>query len=199
MPARIVHLGRREAHDLSLMMERWVADGVAFRVDASVMRNSWMALALVAIVAPTSSRAQSTEPVHDPQGSVVVGVTFGASFTRDRELFSAGGQVGYSVVDGLVPGIRGLGFFGDIDGGEILGTLSYTPPLQAPVLPFVVGEGGHRWESDIRGAIAGGGGGLHLGSPGSRFGLRAGVVYNRFFAAGGIDIIRPLVLFSFRF
>ncbi|MEM1025467.1 MAG: hypothetical protein AAGD10_13365 [Myxococcota bacterium] len=161
-----------------------------------------LATALVCLLASPAS-ARSTRPVHDPQGSVHLGLTLGGSFSSNRSAVAVGAQVGYAFIDGLVPGVRGLGFFGDFSGGEVAGFTVYTPPVSWPVVPYVVAEVGGRWESidgaDFSGVLAGGGGGLHLGAPGSRFSTRAGVVYNRWFTSGGVDIIRPQVLLTFSF
>jgi len=160
-------------------------------------------VALALLLLPAAASAQSTRPVHDPQGSVHLGLTLGGTFASNRSAVAVGAQVGYAFIDGLVPGVRGLGFFGDFSGGEVAGFTFYTPPVGWPVVPYVVAEVGGRWESfdsaSFSGLLAGGGGGLHLGAPGSRFNARAGVVYNRWFTAGGIDLVRPQVLLTASF
>lgn len=150
-------------------------------------------LPLVGVARPASAQ------VHDPKGSVIVGGSLGVISGRDQVSVAVGLNGGYAVLDGLVPGVRGMGFFGDITGGELAGRVSYTPPIPGPVAPFVVAEAGNRWEGSFSGALLGGGGGFHLGRPDSKVGFRAGLVYNRWFVLDGIDLVRPMIQVSVRF
>jgi hypothetical protein len=140
--------------------------------------------------------------LRDPQGSVLVGVTGGASFSSNFNYGTLGAHVGYAVLNGVVPGIRGAFFFGDLTGGEFAGTLWLTPPLALPIVPFAVGEIGYASQSyrniTVDGALYGAGGGLHFGSPADRFNLRAGVIY-RYYDGDDSDYWSPLLVFSFRF
>jgi hypothetical protein len=160
--------------------------------------RAWLAAIALAHTLGSAGTARA-QAVHDPQGKVLVGGSAGVTVRDGSTAGTIGLQVGYAVIDGLVPGIRGMVLFGDFGGGELAGTLFYTPPVTWPVVPFVTAEVGNRWEESTSGPLLGGGGGLHLGSPAARFGVRAGVVYNRWFVLGGIDIIRPMALVSVRF
>lgn len=152
---------------------------------------------------PSPPPPRPRKPVHDPQGRLIVAGSVGAVVSNSELAVLLGAQVGYAVIDGLVPSVRGQVFFGGFSGGEVAGNLMYTPPLSLPLVPFVMFDGGYRWEDPFEGSIIGGGGGLHLGSPGARFNMRAGVLYHRWFVndlagrnVGDVDIIRPLLIFS---
>ena len=152
-------------------------------------------------VQPRSS-ARGVSPYRDAQGQVLFGVNGGYAFGNGAQFGSAGIHVGYAVVTGVVPGIRANVFFGDLSGGQVVGTLWLTPPLAYVVVPFGVGEVGYVWQNldgiSSNGMLYGVGGGLHLGRPTDRLGLRAGVIY-RVFDAGGDGYFSPLAVASFRF
>lgn len=153
---------------------------------------------------PTSSAAadplfeheeRAPEIYRNPTGSIVFGGIVGAAVGNRGTAFVLGASFGYAVVTGVVPGIRGVAVAGDGFGGELAATLLLTPPLDWPVLPFVVGEGGHRWDRDFSGFIYGGGGGLFIGSPRSRVGLQVGWIVRRFAIHDGptVDASGPLI------
>ena len=139
----------------------------------------------------------------DPQGALLIGITGGASIGSGLRYGSAGGHIGYAVVTGVVPGVRGTAFFGDLSGGEVVGTLWLTPPLSARMVPFAVGEVGYVWQEvgsvKTSGAIYGVGGGFHFGRPTAGVAVRAGVVYRYLDFAGGGGFVSPLLAGSFRF
>jgi hypothetical protein len=173
-------------------------------------RASFHSLVLIAgvLVPALSPRAsfgqtEASANYYDPQGSVQVGLTGGGSFSSDFNYGIIGASVGYAVFTGVVPGLRGAGFFGDLTGGEIAGTLTLTPPIVFPVVPFVMGEIGHAWQNfndqSFRGLLAGGGGGIHLGQPTDRFTVRAGVIYRYYDLAGGQGYISPILSAGIRF
>lgn len=126
-----------------------------------------------------------------------------ASSGTASNYFSVGASLGYAVVNGVVPGIRGAVFFGDLTGGELAATLWLTPPVEWPVVPFAVGEFGHAWQtvSDVEqtGLLYGGGAGLHLGSPADSIAVRAGVMYRYYDIGDGQGTFSPIISFAFRF
>lgn len=161
------------------------------------------AAGLLFLATPSAQAEIDPSRIRDPQGSVLVGVSGGASLSDGFNYGTVGAQVGYAVVHGVVPGVRGNVFFGDLTGGELAATLWLTPPIAFAVVPFAVGEIGYAWQNfndqSFDGALFGVGGGLHFGEPSDRFNLRAGVIYRYYDIAGGDGYISPLVIASFRF
>jgi len=173
---------------------------------------SSLVAASMAVASPAQAQDEDDERLErrrrqarlrDPQGSVLVGVTGGASFSSEFSYGTIGAHAGYAVLTGVVPGIRGNIFFGDLSGGELAATAWLTPPLAFPVVPFAVGELGWAWQSfsnqSFNGALLGVGGGLHFGEPTDRFNLRAGVIYRYYDIQGGTDYWSPLIIAMFRF
>lgn len=162
-----------------------------------------MVAALAIAQVPTSSAAedplfeQGPAPAvyRNPTGSMVLGGVVGAAVGERGSAFVLGASFGYAVLTGVVPGVRGVAVAGDGFGGEIAATLLLTPPLAWPVLPFLVGEGGHRWDPGSSGYIYGGGGGLFVGSPRSRIGFQLGWIVRRYAIHDGptIDASGPLI------
>ncbi len=185
-------------------------------------------IVLAALAAPQSAAAQpeeepQTEPrsgrrpgnprirpnarvagsgLRDPQGTLLLGVNGGYGVGGGTQFGSIGVHAGYAFITGVVPGVRADYFFGDVSGGQVIGTLWLTPPLRLAVVPFAVGEIGYVWQDQgsvsTSGVLYGAGGGLHLGRPGDRISVRAGAIY-RVFGEGGDGFFSPLVVASFRF
>jgi hypothetical protein len=128
-------------------------------------------------------------------GSWIVGGTLGVAVGGSGTAFLVGASVGYAVVTGIVPGVRGVLLAGRGIGGEIAGTLTLSLPFDWSILPFVVGEGGHRWDRDARGWIYGGGGGVYIGSPSQSFGLQLGWIFRRYAIEDGptVNASGPIV------
>jgi hypothetical protein len=139
--------------------------------------------------------------LHDPRGTVLLGVSGGASFSSNFNYGIVGAHVGYAALTGVMPGVRGAVFFGDLTGGEFAGMLWLTPPLALPVVPFAVGEIGYASQSppDADGMLFGAGAGLHLGEPQARFNMRAGFIYRYYDLGGGFDTWNPILMLSLRF
>ena len=136
-----------------------------------------------ALLAQAETATIAEEPPNEyrnPSGAWIVGGTIGAAVGGSGTVFVFGVSVGYAVFTGVVPGVRGVLIAGRGIGGELAATLTLTPPFAWPVLPFVVGEGGYRWDRDVRGFIYGGGGGLYIGAPTNRFGLQLGWIFRRY-------------------
>ena len=151
------------------------------------------------------SGARPLEPAapsgHDPQGSIVANGILGFSSGSNGTSFVVGAGIGYAVVDGLVPGVRGYAVLGNASGGELALTLGYTLSAGWYVSPFVVVEGGRRWFAGDEGWVVGAGGGMRLGYPTSRLTLRVGWVFRRFYVTSGdpFDASAPIVGVQFRF
>jgi len=126
---------------------------------------------------------------------VIVGGTIGAAVGGSGTVFVAGVSVGYAVVTGVVPGVRGVVIAGEGIGGEVALMVTLTPPLSWPLVPFVIGEGGYRWDRDFRGWIYGGGGGFYIGGPSRRFGLQVGWIFRRYAIEGfrTVDSSGPII------
>lgn len=150
-----------------------------------------------------AARQRRLAQLHDPRGSLIVGVSGGGSFSSGFNYGIVGAHVGYAVLTGVVPGVRGAVFFGDLTGGETAAMVWLTPPLALPVVPFAVGEIGYAWQNyptaNFDGALFGAGAGVHLGQPQDRFNMRAGVIYRYYDLGGGFDYWSPILMLSFRF
>lgn len=158
---------------------------------------------MLAFALATTLAAASSDGLHDPRGSVEVGLSGGGSFGENFSYGVIGASVGYAVLTGVVPGVRGAVFFGDLTGGEVAGTATLTPPVRWPVVPFVIGEVGHAWQefgaSSDSGVLLGVGGGVHLGRPGDRIALRGGLIYRYYDLFSGQSYIAPIVSLGIRF
>lgn len=166
---------------------------------AGAVNKLWLSGLLLCM---TSSIAQANG-LRDPEGSILVGVSGGGQFSDEFNYGTVGLSFGYAVIDGVVPGVRGNIFFGDLTGGELAATLWLTPPLRGPVVPFVVGEFGHAWQNfndvELTGLLYGAGAGLHLGSPGDSITARAGLIYRYYDIGNGQSAFSPIISFGFRF
>jgi hypothetical protein len=140
-------------------------------------------------------------PFRNPRGAVVTNGILGVATGSGGTSLVVGAGVGYSVVTGVVPGVRGLLVVGQGVGGELALTATLTPPVEWDVTPFVVVEGGRRWLDGATGWLYGAGGGVYIGSPLSRFGFQLGWVWRRFAVSGGptYDVSTPIGGVSVRF
>ncbi|MEL7372435.1 MAG: hypothetical protein AAFN74_26160, partial [Myxococcota bacterium] len=147
-----------------------------------------------------AKRAEAPSRLRDPQGEILFGLVGGYTSVNGSSFGTAGVHLGYAALTGVVPGIRGTFFFGDLQGGQVVGTLWLTPPLDWAVVPFAVGEVGYVWQSvngiESNGRLFGAGGGLHVGRRDNAFSLRAGVVYR--VVDGTEGYYSPMVVGSFR-
>lgn len=148
-----------------------------------------------------ASSAEAAPPeVHNPQGSFLLGVSGGASFSRNTSVFAIGASAGYAVLHGLVPGVRGVVFFGDFEAGETAATLLFTPPLGWVAVPFVATEAGYRWEPSADGPLLGVGFGVYVGRPSDHVNVQAGWMFRRFwYETGSADISGPVISLAIRF
>lgn len=140
-------------------------------------------------------------PRHDPQGSLPASGVLGLAGGSGGASLVIGAGIGYAVFSGVVPGLRGLVVLGSRTGGELAFTLSLTPPFGWSVVPFVVGEAGHRWLDGTQGWIVGVGGGAHIGRPEAVVGVRVGWIWRRYLIKGGpaVDASAPIIAVQFRF
>jgi hypothetical protein len=151
-------------------------------------------------VIPERADAEPLPTVRNPQGALLVNGVGGLVTGGGGTAGVIGVGVGYAVVTGIVPGIRGLLIFGDIFGGEVSGTLTLTPPFEGAVTPYAIGEVGHRWEAEARGVIYGAGGGLYLGDPRAMFSLQLGAIYRIWDTQlGRVKGLSPVIGVSVRF
>ncbi len=157
------------------------------------------ALSLLTGLSASTARAEAPE-YHNPQGSFLLGLSGGASFSRNASVFAIGASTGYAVFHGVVPGVRGVVFFGDYAAGETAGTLLLTPPLGWVAVPFVGTEVGYRWEPALDGPLLGVGVGLFVGRPDDSVNVQAGWMFRRFWHdLGSADISGPVISLSIRF
>ena len=142
----------------------------------------------------------------NPQGHVQFGATLGigGAFGGQRA-FGGGVGIGYAVLTGVLPGVRGLLIAGGDIGGELAATLTLTPPFESYLTPFAFGEIGGRFEPTGNGFLYGGGGGLYVGNARSVFSLQVGWVFRQIsfpatdtLAAAKVDASGPLLALSIR-
>jgi len=136
---------------------------------------------------------------HNPRGSIVgtliVGVDVGGVSTR----VGVGAGVGYAVLTGVLPGVRGVLIFGDEMAGELGATLTLSPPITFFLTPFAYGEVGRRFDSSGAWIVAGGPG-LYVGDPRDTFVLQAGWIFRRYlYEVGGVDGSGPLLALNVKF
>jgi hypothetical protein len=146
-------------------------------------------------------------PKHrNPQGHLQFGATLGiGGALGGQRAFVGGVGVGYAVLTGVLPGVRGLLIAGNDIGGEVAATLTLTPPFESYLTPFVFGEVGGRFEPTGKGFLYGGGGGLYVGNARSAFSLQLGWVFRRIefpatdtLPSAKVDASGPLVALSVR-
>ncbi|MCA9552405.1 MAG: hypothetical protein KC933_20390, partial [Myxococcales bacterium] len=139
-------------------------------------------------------------PYRNPTGALVTSGTLGMAIGGNGTSFVLGVGLGYAVVHGVVPGVRGLLVVGHGVGGELALTATLTPPVSWDVTPFLMLEGGRRWLDDLSGWLYGVGGGVYIGNPMSHFGFQLGWVWRRFVVAGtAYDVSTPIGGVSVRF
>lgn len=142
-------------------------------------------VALVALVlagvTPSRADAQPRPRSRYGQGSMLVSLGLGLEVGNQRTRAAASASFGYAVLDGVVPGLRGMVVFTDPAAGELAPNLFLTIPVDFPVLPFAYGEVGRRFDGAGGAWLLGGGGGLQFGYPRSPFGLQVGWLFRRYF------------------
>lgn len=137
--------------------------------------------------------------LRNPSGAIALSAVLGVG-VGDRTSFVAGVGVGYAVVTGVLPGIRGLLIADDGVGGELATTLTLTPPFGGSLTPFVVGETGRRFVPGFAAWFYGVGGGLYLGEPAASVNLQLGYIHRWFVLPSGVTGVgSPIVGVSIRF
>lgn len=145
------------------------------------------------LVAPTAYR--------NPQGSIALSaILFGSFGSGGESTFVIGVGVGYAVVTGVVPGVRGaLVAGGGSIGGDLAATLTLTPPVSWYITPFAVGEVGRRFD-DTGGWLYGAGGGIYIGEPSNTIALQVGWIFRRIvYPSRTFDANYPIIAISARF
>ena len=149
---------------------------------------------------PRVRRAAS--PYRNPEGSLLLSVVLGAGVGSAGTRFVGGAGVGYAVLTGVVPGVRGLVLAGGGGGvgGELAGTLTLSPPMASYITPFVLGEAGRRWQSGPNGWIYGAGAGVFIGEPWATLQLQVGWIWRWLDIDGGptLTASAPLVGINLR-
>ncbi len=151
-------------------------------------------IAVLALLASTATIAEVPPALCNPAGSLVLGGGLAVRVGKAGAAFGFGVSLGYAVVTGVVPGVRGVLIAGEGVGAELAATLTLTPPFDWPVLPFAVAEGGHRWDPGGRGWIYGGGGGVSFGS--ARLGVQTGWILRRYEIEDGPTLSESGPLFA---
>ena len=136
---------------------------------------------LASALAPSRADAQPRPRSRYGQGSMLVSLGLGVEIGNQRTRAAASASFGYAVLDGMVPGLRGMVVFSDPAAGELAPNLFLTIPVDFPVLPFAYGEAGRRFDGAGGAWLLGGGGGLQFGYPRSPFGFQVGWLFRRYF------------------
>jgi hypothetical protein len=140
-----------------------------------------------------------TPRYHNPTGSLVIKPELRVTVGGDRTVVGIGVGVGYAVITGVLPGVRGMVIIDDEVGGELGLTLTLTPPLDFYLVPFAYGEVGRRFDGLGSAWLYAGGGGLYVGEPASSLGLQAGWIFRRYvYESVEIDGSGLLVALSIR-
>ncbi len=172
--------------------------------DSHLCRVSLAAVGLWLAMSGSSLGAEDVDDDGDrgyrhPQGALSLQGFLGGSFRESGNQFVVGVGAGYAVLTGVMPGVRGLVLMGDGVGGELVGTLTLTPPLRLYLTPFIMGEAGRRFEPDFSGWLYGAGLGFFLGDPAKSFSLQAGWMIRRFVVADEtLDVSGPILSISLR-
>ena len=147
------------------------------------------------------ARPERPSPYRNPRGAIVTSGILGVATGAGGTSLVVGAGLGYSVVTGVVPGVRGLLVVGNGVGGEVAVTATLTPPVTWDVTPFAVLEAGRRWLDDRSGWLYGAGAGVYIGSPFSKVSFQLGWVWRRFAVSGGptYDVSTPIGGVSVRF
>jgi hypothetical protein len=125
----------------------------------------------------------SSEPpksYHNPRGSFVLSPAFGVAVGSQTTAVAVGVGVGYAVLTGVLPGLRGVMIFGDGVAAELSTNLTLTPPLDFYLVPFLYGELGRRFDEAGGAWLYAGGGGLYVGEPAAPFGVQVGWIFRRY-------------------
>jgi len=129
--------------------------------------------------------------------NLMLGIGVGSTQTT----VAVGAGVGYAVITGVLPGVRGTVIINeDRVAGELATTLTLTPPITFFVTPFAYGELGRRF--DISGAwMVAGGPGVYVGDPRDTFVLQVGWIFRRYFFENDLELdgSGPLVSIAVRF
>lgn len=124
---------------------------------------------------------EEERPIYrNPQGSVPISGNLSLSTGPLGTRFAVGLGIGYAVLTGVVPGVRGLLITGDGVGGEAAATLTLTPPLSINWTPFLLGEVGRRFEPGGSGWLYGAGAGVFIGDPGGSASIQVGWMLRRY-------------------
>ncbi len=140
-----------------------------------------LAALLLASFAPSRAEAQPRPRSRYGRGAMLVSLGLGLEVGNQRTRVAASASFGYAVLDGVVPGLRGMVMPSDPVAGELAPNLFLTIPVDFPVLPFLYGEAGRRFDGSGGAWLLGGGGGLQFGYPRSPFGVQAGWLFRRYF------------------
>jgi hypothetical protein len=137
----------------------------------------------------------------NPQGSFLSAFLFFIGHDSQTGTFVAFGLgLGYAVITGVVPGVRGELLYSDGFGAEVAGTLTLTPPLSWSLTPFLIGEAGLHFEDGRQGWLYGGGAGVYLGDPTSRIAVQLGYVWRAIvYENEKQDGSGPLLAIAYRF
>jgi hypothetical protein len=146
--------------------------------------------------------ANLSSDYRNPQGSILASFFFGGGYSsQNGAAVALGLGFGYAVITGVVPGVRGIMIAsGDGVAGEVMGTLTLTPPLTWSITPFAQGEAGYRGDGDDSGVLYGAGIGAFLGDPGGRVALQLGWIWRRLNTRDdrNIDASGPLLGITYR-
>ncbi|MCC7386011.1 MAG: hypothetical protein IT384_29455 [Deltaproteobacteria bacterium] len=148
----------------------------------------------------SDSELEDAPPYRNRRGSVVVLASAGIAIGGESTAVAIGAGVGYALVTGVLPSVRALLIFGDGTAGELSLDLTLTPPIAAPLVPFVQGEVGRRFDGAGGAWILAVGGGVYLGDPRSTLNIALGYAYRRYlYENASLNGSGPILAASFSF
>lgn len=143
---------------------------------------------------------EDAPPYRNRRGSVVVLASAGIAIGSESTSVAIGAGVGYALVTGVLPSVRAVLIFGDGTAGELSLDLTLTPPIAAPLVPFVQGEMGRRFDGAGGAWILAVGGGVYLGDPRSTLNIALGYAYRRYLYENvSLNGSGPILAASFSF
>lgn len=163
------------------------------------MKKLILILTLLSPAFALAEEAEEAPAYHNPRGAIVANLLVGVAVGGNSTQVAFGAGVGYAVLTGVLPGLRGMMIVGDSVAGEVAATLTLTPPLSFFLVPFAYGEVGRRF--DALGAwMLAGGPGLYVGDPRDTIVLQGGWIFRRYFYENvGLDGSGPLISLSIKF
>ena len=159
-------------------------------------------LVLSGLIGSSPTYAAPDPGVRNAQGSLTLGLGLGASLGGNGPLsIAVGGQVGYAIFDGIVPGTRLLTVWSEEMALELAATLTLSPPWKSYMVPYLGTELGGRFDPIGTGLMYGIGAGVYLGRARDSYSIKIGYMYRKISYSDDLvfDASRPNFSVSLQF